>query len=138
MIRIVVRTLLFLGSAAVGLLVAATVIDGVSVTVGGFILTVVIFAAVQSIITPFLAKFTARNAAAFLGGVGLLATWVALLVTSLVGNSLEIRGGVSTWIATTVVVWLATAVASLVLPFLLVRAGVDAARERGKGRRAAH
>lgn len=81
-----------------------------------------------------LAKFTARNAAAFLGGVGLLATFVALLVSSLVGDSLVIHG-VSTWISATVIVWLTTAVASLLLPFLLVKAGVDAARSRKENNR---
>lgn len=132
MIRILIRALVFLGSAALGLLVASLVLEDFHVGASGFLISVAIFAGVQSIIAPFLMKFTARNAAAFLGGVGLLATFVSLLVTSMVGDSLEIDGGASTWIAATVIVWLATAIATLVLPFLLVKSGVNAARDRAQ------
>ena len=42
-------------------------------------------------------------------------------------------GGVGTWIAATVVVWLVTALATLLLPWILVILGVEAAREnRGR------
>ena len=123
-----VRTLIFLGSAAVGLLVAVAVIEGVNVTAQGFALVVIIYAVVQSIISPFLLKVAAKSATAFLGGVGLVATFLALLTATLVGNSLTISGGATTWIATTVVVWLVTAVATITLPFLLVKAGVQSAR----------
>ncbi len=128
MVRLLLRAAVFLVSAAVGLLVAASVLDGVNVTASGFLLAVVLFAVIQSVISPFIAKVTARNAAALLGGVGLLATFVALLATSLVGDSLTITGGVSTWLAATLLVWLVTALATLLLPFLLVKAGVQAVR----------
>ena len=78
MIRFLVRAAIFLVSAAVGLLVAAALVDGVDVTTSGFLVAVVLFAAIQSVLSPFIAKVTARNAAALLGGVGLLSTFVAL------------------------------------------------------------
>jgi hypothetical protein len=130
MIRFLVRMAIFLVSAAIGLLVTAGLLDGVEVTAGGFIVAVVLFAVIQSILAPFIAKVTARNASALLGGVGLLSTFVALWLTTLIGNSLTIDGGVGTWLAATVIVWLATALATLLLPIILVKAGVDAARER--------
>ena len=68
MIRFLVRTAIFLVSAAVGLLVAAALVDGVDVTTSGFLTAVVLFAVIQSILAPFIAKVTARNASAFLGG----------------------------------------------------------------------
>ncbi len=52
-----------------------------------------------------------------------MSTFVALLVASLFSN-LSISG-VSTWILGTVVVWLVTAVATLVLPLLFVRKKVQ-------------
>ena len=130
MIRFLVRTAIFLVSAAVGLLVAAAIIDGVDVTTSGFLTAVVLFAVIQSILAPFIAKVTARNASAFLGGVGLLSTFVSLWLTTLIGDSLTIDGGVGTWLTATVVVWLATAVATLLLPLILVKTGVEAARAR--------
>ena len=130
MIRFLVRSLIFLVSAAVGLLVAAWLVDGVAVTAGGFLVAVVLFAVIQSILTPFLAKVTATNATALLGGVGLLSTFVALWLTTLIGDSLTIDGGVSTWLAAIVIVWLATALATLLIPLILVKFGVEAARAR--------
>lgn len=130
MIRLLVRTAVFLVSAAVGLLVTASLVDGFDVTASGFLVAVVLFAGIQSILSPFIAKVTARNAAALLGGVGLLSTFVALWLTSLIGDSLTIEGGVSTWLTATVIVWLVTALATLLLPLILVKTGIEAARAR--------
>lgn len=121
MIRLLIRTVVFLGSAAIGLLVADWLVDGFDVTSSGFLLVVVVFAAIQSIISPFLAKLAAKNATALLGGIGLIATLIALFVAQAVGDSLTIDGGVSTWLAATVVVWLATALATLLLPIAVVK-----------------
>jgi hypothetical protein len=130
MVRLVVRTIIFLVSAALGLLVTAGLVDGFDVTPGGFLVAVVLFAVIQSVLAPFIAKVTARNASALLGGVGLLSTFVALWLTTLVGDSLTIEGGPATWLTATVIVWLATAVATLLLPLILVKAGIQAARAR--------
>ncbi|WP_107772491.1 phage holin family protein [Nocardioides sediminis] len=130
MIRFLVRTAIFLVSAAVGLLVTAWLVDGFDVSAGGFVTAVVLFAVIQSVLAPFIAKVTARNASALLGGVGLLSTFVALWLTALFGDALTIDGGATTWIAATVIVWLATALATLLLPLILVKAGIEAARNR--------
>jgi uncharacterized membrane protein YvlD (DUF360 family) len=130
MVRFLLRGAIFLVSAAVGLLVAAALVDGVDVTTGGFVVAVVLFAVIQSVLAPFIARVTAKNASALLGGVGLLSTFVALWLTTLIGDSLTIDGGASTWIAATVIVWLATALATLLIPLVLVKAGVEAARAR--------
>ena len=133
MLRLIIRTAVFLVAAAVGIIAAALLVDGVAVTASGFIIVVVLYAVVQSVISPFIAKVAARNASALLGGVGIIAAFIALLTATLVGDSLTISGGVGTWIAATVVVWLVTALATLLLPWILVMLGVVAAREnRGR------
>jgi hypothetical protein len=119
-IRLLLRAVVFLASAAIGLIVASLVLDDVTVTTEGFFLVVVIFAVIQSVISPFLARVAAKNATALLGGVGLLATFVALLVVTLWGDAVTIDGGVGTWIAATVIVWLATALATMLLPLLFL------------------
>lgn len=134
MIRFLIRSIAFVASAAVGLLVAAWIIDDVSVTSSGFLLVVVLFAVVQSVSAPFLARVAATHFRAFLGGIGLAATFVALLVTTVVGDALTITGGVATWVLATLVVWLATAVATALLPTILL-AGAKR-RRRGKPRSA--
>jgi hypothetical protein len=73
-IRLLLRTAVFLGSAAIGLLVAAWLVPGVSVSVSGFITAVVIFSVAQAILSPFFLKMASRYASAFLGGIGLVST----------------------------------------------------------------
>jgi hypothetical protein len=130
MIRFLIQTAVFLASAAIGLLAASVVVNGVEVHVFGFISAVVIYAVIQAIISPFLLKVAAKNATAFLGGTGLVASFIALLIASLVSNGLSITGGVGTWIAATIIVWLVTAIATFTLPFILVKSGVEAARAK--------
>ncbi|HSF98179.1 MAG TPA: hypothetical protein VLA55_05770 [Ornithinibacter sp.] len=128
MIRFLVRAVVFLVSAAVGLFVAAAVVDGVSVGASGLVAAVVVFAVLQSVLAPFFAKVAARNAPAFLGGIGLVSTFVALLAATTITDSLSITGGAVTWLAATVVVWLATALATLALPVLLAWVGLESRR----------
>ncbi|QZT62509.1 phage holin family protein [Mycolicibacterium austroafricanum] len=120
MIRFLLRVAVFLGSSAIGLLVAGWLVPGVSLSVLGFVTAVVIFTVAQGILSPFFLKMASRYASAFLGGIGLVSTFVALLLASLLSNGLSIRG-VGSWIAATVVVWLVTALATVVLPVLVLR-----------------
>lgn len=120
MVRLLVNTLVFLGSAAIGLLAADRLVSGVSVSLRGFVVAVVVFALAQAILSPFIAKMASRYASAFLGGIGLVSTFVALLLASVLTHGLSIRGAGS-WVAATVVVWLVTAVATMLLPLLVVK-----------------
>ena len=120
MIRFLLRTVVFLGSAAIGLLVAAWLVPGVSVRPAGFIVAVVIFAAAQAILSPFFLKMASRYASAFIGGIGLVSTLAALLLASVFTHGLSIRG-TGAWVAATVVVWLVTALATLLLPMLVLK-----------------
>ena len=133
--RILVRALVFLGSAALGLLVAALILDDVEVSASGFIITAVIFAVVQSLITPLLEKVARDKARALLGGVGVIAALVALLVASLVGDALTITGGPLAWVLAALIVWVVTAIATMLLPAALVRAGVESAGDKRRGAR---
>lgn len=124
MIRFLVSAAIFLAAAAVGLLVASLVLDDVSVDVGPFIVVVAIFAVVQGILAPFVLKTMHRNAPALVGAAGLLTTFVALLVTDLVSDGLTIEGA-SGWILGPLIVWLATMLASFVLPLVFVKKAVE-------------
>ncbi|ACY22290.1 hypothetical protein Gbro_3084 [Gordonia bronchialis DSM 43247] len=128
MIRLLIRAVVYLVSAAIGLIVASAVLDDFHLHAGGFIVALVIFALAQLILGPFIARVVRNNAEALLGGVGLVSTFVALLIASLIGDGLEING-VAAWIAGTVIVWLVTAIATMVVPYLLVKAGVKHVRD---------
>ena len=117
MIRLIVRTLIALVANAVGLLVAAAVLDGMHMNASGFLLAVIIFTVVFALMQPFRVSQFRRSNSAALGGVALIATFVALVVTDLLSDGLTING-VGTWIAATVIVWVASLLAAFILPFL--------------------
>lgn len=130
MIRLLVRALIYLGSAAIGIAVAALVLDDVRVETTGFVAVVVVYAVLQTVLTPFITRVALKNATALLGGTGLVAAFVALAVAVALGDALTITGGVGSWLAATVIVWLTTALTTLLLPMLLVKAGIESARPR--------
>jgi len=118
-IRLVVRTAIVLIGNAVGLIVASLLLDGFTIDVTGFIISLVIFTVAVALMTPFLASAMRRNQSnsAALGGVALISTFVALLITDLLSDGLSISG-IGTWIAGTVIVWLGALIAVFVLPYL--------------------
>jgi len=116
-IRLIVRTVIALAANAVGLLVAAALLDGMKLNVTGFIPALVIFTIVYALMLPFLASQFRSGGSSVLGGVALIATFVSLIVTALIADGLSISG-IGTWIAATVIVWIASLLAAFILPFL--------------------
>lgn len=124
MIRFLVSAALFFGSAAIGLLVANAVLDGMTIAnAGTFFVVVAIFALLQAILTPFFVNVTRKNASALLSAVGLITTFVSLFITTLVTDGLTISG-MDTWFLGALIVWLGSMVASLILPLILVKKAV--------------
>lgn len=119
MIRFVIRTGIALLGNAIGLIVASLVFDGFEIDVTAFVFAVIIFTVAVALMTPFLASTLRRNqsSSAALGGVALIATFVALVITDLLSDGLSVSG-IGTWIGATVVVWLASLLAVFILPFL--------------------
>jgi Mycobacterial 4 TMS phage holin, superfamily IV len=74
----------------------------------------------QAILSPFFLKMASRYASAFLGGIGLVSTLAALILASVLTHGVSIRG-IGSWVLATIVVWLVTAVATLLLPILLIK-----------------
>jgi hypothetical protein len=133
MVRLLLSAALFLASAAIGLGAALLLVDEMSIDLTSFIFVVVIFAVLQSVLAPFMVRVAARNAPALLGGVGLITTVVSLLITTWVSDGLTIDGGIGPWLLASLVVWLVTMLATLLLPFLLAAFGVKALRENRGG-----
>jgi len=119
MVRLLVRTLIVLLGNAVGLIVSSILFSGFDISATGFVWALVIFTVAFAVLTPFLASVLRRNesASAALGGVALISTFVALLVTDIFSSGLSISG-IGTWIGATVVVWLVSMIAIWILPFL--------------------
>lgn len=124
MVRFLINALIFLGSAALGLWVTSLIVDGFEINFTGLLIATVIFAVLQSLLSPFIFKMTTKYASAFTGGVGLVSTFVSLLITSIITSDLTIDGATA-WIASVVLVWLITALATWLLPLIFLRNQVE-------------
>jgi hypothetical protein len=130
------RTLVFVLSAALGLIAADLLLPGFEIVWAdwwGFVVAVVIFAILQSVLAPWIATMARRYAPALLGGIGIVSTLVALLVVVLLPiGGLRITDALS-WVLAPVIVWLITALATVLLPLIFLKRRVD---ERRDARRA--
>ncbi|GAA0501390.1 hypothetical protein [Microbacterium aurantiacum] len=138
MITFLIRAFIFLASAALGLLVADLLLPGFRIDWSnwwGFVLAIVIFATLQSVLSPWVATVARRNAPALLGGIGIFSTLIALVIVVLIpGAGLTIgQPFLLTWVLAPVIVWLVTALATLFLPMLLLKKRLDERRDKKAG-----
>jgi putative membrane protein len=120
MARFLARTALSLLANALALVVASMLLTGFAINGLAFVIAVCIFTASIAILEPLLARIARRSAPYLLGGIALVTTFVGLLVTTLITDGLSITG-IATWAIATLIIWLATVVASLVLPLFLFK-----------------
>lgn len=127
MIRMLIRIGIHLLANAIGLTVAAWVLDGMTITGPAFVIAVVIFTLVEVVADPLVTKIAIRSVPALRGGVALVTTFLGLLITTWLSDGLQISGA-QTWVLATLIVWLAAVIATLILPVLLVKNVADQRR----------
>lgn len=120
MIRFLLRTVLALLGNALGLWIAALVLDDMSISGTAFIVAVAIFTVLTVVLQPLITKAAMQNAPALQGSSALVTTLLALVITDLVSDGLSISGLV-TWVLATVIVWLVTMLAAVLLPMFLFK-----------------
>jgi len=120
MVVFLIRAFIFVVSAALGLWITSLVVDDFHVQGEGFLVAVLIFAVLQSILTPWLAVMARRHANALIGGIGLVSTFVALWLTTLFTDALTIDTA-QAWLLGTFIVWVVTMLGALLLPLVLLR-----------------
>jgi uncharacterized membrane protein YvlD (DUF360 family) len=121
------RTGLAVAANAVGLIVAAAILDGMGLDASGFIIAVLIFSGVQMLMRPAITSFALKYQPAFSGSSAVVAAFIALVVTTIVSDGLTIDG-VGTWIAATVIVWLISLVGAIVLPMIFLKKRIAASQ----------
>jgi uncharacterized membrane protein YvlD (DUF360 family) len=128
MIRFLIRLVVWFAAAFIGIVAADLILSGFSVSGWtSYVVVAAIFAVIQALISPLMNQYTERNAKMFMGGVGIFATLVALILTNLISGALSISG-LGTWVAAAIIVWLFGAVAAWILPFFLVKKVVNERR----------
>lgn len=120
MIRMLISAGLHLGANAVGLAVAALILDGMSIDILSFVIAVLIFTAVEVVSRPYFTSLAMKGASYLQGATALAATLAGLIITTLVSDGLQIDG-LSTWIYATLIVWVAAIAAAIVLPVIFVK-----------------
>lgn len=132
MVRFLASVALHLIANAVGLAIAALVLPGFHIQAIGFVVSVLLFTAVEVILGPFVLKMAIQYAPALRGGIALVTTFLGLLVTSWLTDGLRIEG-VTTWVLAPLIVWLCVLLAAILLPMVLFKNVLGEARERRAG-----
>jgi hypothetical protein len=127
MVRALIRLILEIVGNAVGLIIADLVLDDFNLSADGFIIALLIFTVAVVVLQPLLTKVAMQNAEALQGGTALVTTFLALLIADLVSNGLSISGG-TTWVLATLIVWLATMLAGVILPMIFLKNAVEERR----------
>jgi len=120
MVRFLIRLAISLVTAALGLLVASWVLPDFHLEWGGFLVAIIVFSVAQAILGPFVFNLARQYASAVLGGIGLVTTFLALLIASLFPGGIHIDGAV-TWVLATLVVWIITALGGWLLPLIFLK-----------------
>ncbi len=124
MVRGIIKILLLIVGNAIGLIVADLLLDDVRLNFSGFLISLAIFTVAEIVIAPLIDKALAQRASIIQAAAALITTFLALLITDVVSDGLGITGAL-TWVLATVIVWLGTLIAGV----LLVRAFLKDARE---------
>lgn len=130
--RMLVNLVITVISNAVGLIVAAAVLDDMTLTASGFFIALAIFTLAMFVVRPMIQKAALKYANVLGGSSALIATLAALIITNLVSDSLSISG-LGTWALATVIVWLMSIIGAVVIPWLLARRALAKARTNGAG-----
>lgn len=124
MIRGLIKVLLEIGGNALGLVLAALLLKDMSLGGTAFLIAVLIFSAISMIAKPLIEKVALKNVEALQGSSSLITTFIALVLTKLISDGLDIDG-VSTWVIATVIVWLVTLLAGIILPMIFLKKVIE-------------
>lgn len=115
-----IRVAIYIGTAAIGLLVASWILPDFVLTANGFLVAVVVFAVVQTVLSRVGSWTVSKLAPLAAGGVGLISTFVALFVAQIFPEGLGIHG-LKTWILAPLVVWIITTLGAWLLPLIFMK-----------------
>ena len=128
MVKFFVSTAVLILANGIGLLIAAILLPGFRIDPLAFVVAVLIFSIVQAVLGPFITKVALKNFPQALGGIALVIVFVGLFVTDVLMPSMEI-GGISNSLAATLLVWLGSLIATILLPIYVFKQVAEKAHE---------
>ncbi|MBJ3785017.1 hypothetical protein [Devosia sediminis] len=120
MIRLLLSLVAYLIANAVGLLAAVLLLPGFQIDFQGFILAVLIFSAFQTLAGPLVTKISLRQIPQLVGGIALVTIFFGLIVTDALLVRMDV-GGVANLLAATLLVWLGSLIAAILLPLYVFK-----------------
>ncbi len=110
-----ISALVYILANAIGLLLAAVLLPGFKIGITAFIFATLLFSIIEVVLKPLILKLSRKSLPALEGGIALVTTFLGLFITSISLTGMQI-GGISNWLAATLLVWLGALIAAVVLP----------------------
>ncbi|MEP1198854.1 phage holin family protein [Tateyamaria sp.] len=120
MIGIAKSAATYLIANAVGLLLSIVILPGFTISPTAFFVAVLLFSVVQGISSPLITKFSLKKVPQMMGGISLVTIFIGLWITSVLVAGMEI-GGIANWLAATLLVWIGSLVAEILLPIYVFK-----------------
>ncbi|WP_371037251.1 hypothetical protein [Rhodosalinus sp. FB01] len=120
MVRFLISTVAYLAANAIGLLFAIILLPGFVVDPLSFVIAVAIFSLIQTVLGPLIVKISMKNFPQLMGAIALVTISVGLFATNIMMSGMEI-GGIANWLAATLLVWLGSLVAAMLLPIYVFK-----------------
>lgn len=131
MLRFLAAVVLRLLANAVGLALAALLLDGFSVTTAAFVSVVILFTVIEVVLDPLVLKLSIQYAPVLRGGVALVTTLIGLIAVTVVSDGLVVEGATA-WVVGTLIVWLGGVLAALLLPLFIFKSVREQRRQGGR------
>lgn len=124
MIRLLLQTAATVIANAVGLLLAAAMLNGFSIDAVSFIVVLLVFSGVMILTGPLMTKIAITSVPQIRGAVALVTVFVGLKVTEWLMQGFVIGDAtnwLSNWLAATLLVWLGSLIAEILLPIYVFK-----------------
>jgi hypothetical protein len=119
-IRLALSTISTIIANAAGLLLAAWLLEGFRIDAMSFIVVLLVFTGVMILTGPLVTKIAVTSMPQIRGSISLVSAFLGLKVTEWLMAGFDI-GGLSNWLAATLLVWLGSLVAEILLPIYVFK-----------------
>lgn len=120
MIRFLLSTAATLIANAVGLLLAKALLPGFGIDAASFIVVLLVFTGVMILTGPLVFKVALTSLPQIRGSISLVSVFLGLKVTEWLMPGFDM-GGLANWLAATLLVWLGSLVAEILIPILIFK-----------------
>lgn len=120
--------LAYLLANAAGLLLASLLLPGFHIDFMSFIIAVALFSGIQTVLGPLVTKTAIQYIPQIRGGIALVTIFVVLFICDVLMEGFQM-GGLSNWLAATLLVWIGSLVAAILLPIYVFKELVQRHRD---------